>query len=275
MTGGIANLSAQTHALVIADADVDAANLALLLSPTQIESHTFIGGKVAVIDPDRCTSCGLCKIVCRFDAVNHSSLFEVDPITCEGCAACYYQCPADAIRMEQQHAGNWVISQTKYGPLYHAHLFAGQENSGKLVTLVKSMARQHAEDSGADYLLVDGPPGIGCPVIAAMAGADLVLIVTEPTISGAHDMERIVKLADHFRIPAVVIINKADINIAGANAITEYCESHSVKVVGRIPYSASVTEYMVRGQPITSDNNPVTAEIIQAWSEVQNHVNQL
>ena len=177
--------------------------------------------------------------------------------------------------MEQQQAGNWTISQTQYGPLFHAHLFAGQENSGKLVTLVKSMARLRAVDSDVDFLLVDGPPGIGCPVIAALAGADLILIVTEPTVAGAHDMKRIVGLTAHFRIPAAVLINKADLNLEQGDAIAEYCTAYGVQVVGRIPYHPSVTENMVQGLPMTTVDSPVTTAMKQAWARVQNHIEQL
>jgi MinD superfamily P-loop ATPase len=275
VTAGITHLAAPTNTLVIADADVDAANMALVLSPTHIETHAFTGGKIAVIDPHLCTSCGTCSAVCRFDAVEQDSVYSVDPVACEGCAACHYQCPVNAIRMEQQQAGNWTISHTQYGPLFHAHLFAGQENSGKLVTLVKSKARLQAADAGVDYLLVDGPPGIGCPVIAAVAGADLILIVTEPSVAGVHDMERIVGLAAHFRIPAVVIINKADLNLEQCDAITDFCTSEGVDVVGRLPYHSSVTENMVRGLPMTTGNSPVTAAMKQAWTEVQSHIEQL
>ena len=177
--------------VVIADADVYAANLGLVLAPVTQETHDFTGGKVAVVDPALCIACGRCAEVCRFDAVREGDAYTVDPIACEGCAACTYECRVNAIEMEPQHVGQWFVATTRYGPLYHAHLFAGQENSGKLVTLVKQMARLRAFDDAADLLLVDGPPGIGCPVIAALSGADLALIVTEPTISGIHDLKRV------------------------------------------------------------------------------------
>ncbi len=272
---GIAHLASQTHVIVIADADVDAANLGLVLSPTQIETHKFTGGKVAIIDPSRCTSCGTCYEVCRFEAVLQEPTYHVDPVACEGCAACYYQCPADAIIMEQQTAGYWTISQTRYGQLFDAHLYAGQENSGKLVTLVKSRARLRALDIDADFLLVDGPPGIGCPVIAALAGADLVLIVTEPSVAGAHDMDRILGVAAHFRIPAAVMINKVDLNPKLAETIADACAAHKVPVVGRLPYEPLVTETMVRGLPMTYIDGPVTAELQKAWALVQSLISQL
>jgi len=155
--------------------------------------------------------------------------------TGKGCAACYYQCPVEATRMEEQRAGQWFRSDTRFGPLFHAHLFAGQENSGKLVTLVKQQARLLALDTGAELLLVDGPPGIGCPVISAIAGSDLTLLVVEPTISGAHDLERILGTADHFGVPSLVAINKADLNVGRSEEIAAFCMERGVGVVGRIP----------------------------------------
>ena len=275
VAAGFTHLASKTQTLVIADADVDAANLGLVLSPTQLETHSFIGGKIAEINTTRCTSCGTCYEVCRFEAVMQEDAFYVDPVACEGCAACYYQCPADAISMQQQKAGYWALSHTQYGPLFHAHLYAGQENSGKLVTLVKSMARLRALDLNADLLLVDGPPGIGCPVIATLAGADLVLIVTEPSVAGAHDMERILGLAAHFRIPATVLINKADLNPAQSETIADVCVRNNIPLVGHIPYNQSVTETMVRGLPLTYADSSVSTALQQAWTQIQNHISQL
>jgi len=218
VAAALAHLAAQTHRLIIADADVDAANLGLLLAPVTEETHDFTGGQVAAIDPAVCTACGRCAEVCRFDAVRPGTPYMIDALACEGCAACQYECPANAIALHSQRAGQWFIAATHYGPLYHAQLFAGQENSGKLVTLVKQLARLRALDEGADLLLVDGPPGIGCPVIAALAGADLALIVTEPTVSGVHDLERILGVVAHFQVRATVLLNKADLSPAHAEA---------------------------------------------------------
>jgi MinD superfamily P-loop ATPase len=275
VSAGIAHLASQTHRVVLADADVDAANMALVLSPTHIETQNFTGGKIAVIDVNCCTSCGICATVCRFEAIQSEPVYQVDPVACEGCAACAYQCPANAINMEPQQAGTWSLAKTPYGLLYHAHLFAGQENSGKLVTLVKSMARLRALDDGVDYLLVDGPPGIGCPVIATLAGADLVLIVAEPSIAGVHDMERTIELAAHFRIPTMALINKADLNPTLTEAITNSCIAQGIPVAGNLPYDASVTENMVRGLPMTMSNSPVTSALQKAWALVQSHLAKL
>jgi MinD superfamily P-loop ATPase len=270
VAAALAHLASQEARVVLADADVDAANLELVLAPTQREMTEFHGGVQAVIDPDVCISCGTCADVCRFDAIREGDVYRVDHIGCEGCAACYYQCPADAIKMVEAHSGRWFCSDTRFGPLFHAHLFAGQENSGKLVTAVKQQARLWALDAEADYLLVDGPPGIGCPVISAISGADMVLLVTEPTISGAHDVERALATARHFGVPALACINKADLNPRRADEIVAACADIGVPVVGRVPYDNVVTEAMVHGQPVTAySNGAVSAELRALWGRVQ------
>ncbi len=263
VAAALAHLASQYLSIVLADADVDAANLELVLSPTQVEEHDFTGGQLAIIDPDLCTACGICADVCRFEAViPGDEAYRVDDIACEGCASCFYQCPEEAIRMEEQTAGRWFRSDTRFGPLFHAHLFAGQENSGKLVTLVKQQGRLQAMDSDADLLIVDGPPGIGCPVISASAGADLALLVVEPTVSGIHDLERILGTTDHFGVPALVCINKADLNQARADEIAGFCAAQGIEVVGQLPFDQVVTKAMVQGQPVTAySDGPVTAAL--------------
>jgi MinD superfamily P-loop ATPase len=274
VTAALTHLAAQNHRVVLADADVDAANLGLVLSPVTQETHDFAGGRVAVVDAARCIACGRCAEVCRFDAVQVRArlgdAYTVDPLACEGCAACLYECPADAIEMQPQPAGQWFVATTRYGPLYHAHLFAGQENSGKLVTLVKQMARLRAFDDEADLLLVDGPPGIGCPVIAALSGADLALIVTEPTVSGAHDLERVLELAVHFNIPATVLLNKADLSLVQAEVIATYCAANNIPLVGRLPYDPAVTDALVRGMPVTMGDGLVSSALHEVWRRLQN-----
>ncbi len=271
VAAALAHLAAQDHRVVLADADVDAANLGLVLAPVPQESHDFIGGKVAVVDPARCIACGRCSEVCRFAAVCAGDVYRVDPLACEGCAACVYECPADAIAMQSQCAGQWFVAMTRYGPLYHAHLFAGQENSGKLVTLIKQMARLRAFDDEADLLLIDGPPGIGCPVIASLAGADLALIVTEPTVSGAHDLQRALGLAAHFNIPAAVLLNKSDLSPAQAEPIAAYCAAMGIPLVGRLPYDSAVTAAMVRGEPITAGDGAAARALRAAWAVLWKH----
>jgi len=253
---------------------VDAANLELVLDPTKLEEHDFTGGQVAVIDPELCTACGICAEVCRFEAIIPGDVtYRVDDIACEGCASCFYQCPVEAIRMEEQTAGRWFRSDTRFGPLFHAHLFAAQENSGKLVTLVKQQGRLRALDEGRQLLIVDGPPGIGCPVISASAGADLALLVVEPTVSGVHDLERILATTDHFGVPALVCINKIDVNPGRAAEVGAFCAGRGIEVVGRIPFDTVVTEAMVQGQPVTAyTDGPVSLALREVWERLKVYI---
>ena len=271
VAAALAHLASQESSIVLVDADVDAANLELVLDPNKLEQHEFEGGKLARIDAELCTACDRCAKVCRFDAViPGDESYVIDAPACEGCASCFYQCPVEAIHMEQQTAGRWFRSDTQYGPLFHAHLFAGQENSGKLVTLVKAQARRLALDVGAGLLIVDGPPGIGCPVIAASTGADLALLVVEPTVSGVHDLERILATSEHFGVPASVLINKADLNLKHSKGIESFCASRRIEVVGRIRFDLVVTESMVHGQPVTAySDGAVSREMRLAWDRLR------
>ena len=271
VAGALAHLAAQERQLVLADADVDAANLELLLLPTVVESHEFAAGKRAHIDPDACTACGRCAEVCRFEAiVGRDGVWRVDPVACEGCAACCYACPAEAVRMVDEPSGRWFRSETRYGPLYHARLYAGQENSGKLVTQVKQSARLEGVRRKADLLLVDGPPGIGCPVIAATTGADLALLVVEPSVSGVHDLERILSTTRHFGVPAVVCLNKADIHPAQAERVRAVCREQGAPLVGSVPFDTVVTEAMVHRQPVTAYRpGPVTEALQALWCQLR------
>jgi MinD superfamily P-loop ATPase len=281
IAAALAELASRDMPVVLADADVDAANLDMLLAPTRQEQHTFTSGQVARIDEEDCAGCGSCEVVCRFDAVhppaNDSELaFRVDPTRCEGCAACFYMCPSEAIHMEPQHAGQWFRSDTRFGPLFHAHLKAGGENSGKLVTLVRQRAKESAESSQASLVLVDGPPGVGCPVISALSGVDGALLVAEPTVSGVHDLQRAIGTAKHFGVSTLVVINKSDINPRVASTIEELCRAQGVDVVGQIPYNSVMTEAMVQGQPVTSysngDNGELLAALDSIWDETKKHL---
>ncbi len=255
VTAAFAHLAAESSRpfkAVLADADVDAANLELVLAPQILSREDFRGGQIAVIDADTCEGCGICQQVCRFEAVVESGLsYTVDPIACDGCAACVYQCPENAIEMVEQVVGQWYCSESRFCPLLHANLYPAQENSGKLVTLVKQHARLLALDNDCDLVLVDGPPGIGCPVISAASGADLALIVAEPTVSGVHDMGRALGTTRHFGVQSLVCVNKADIYPQGTTAIEAYCRENEVEFVGRIPYDVAVPEAMVQGEPVT------------------------
>jgi MinD superfamily P-loop ATPase len=261
---------------VLADADVDAANLELVLQPRLLEQHEFMGGFKAVIDPAKCAGCGLCAEICRFDAVQRQAdQYRIDEVACDGCAACAYQCPEQAISMEPQLAGYWYRSDSAYGPLFHAALRPAHENSGKLVTLVKQQARLLGLDEGYQVVIVDGPPGIGCPVISAVSGADLALIVAEPTAAGIHDLERVVQTTTHFRIPTLVCINKADVFPEGAAEIEAYCRERAIEMLGRIPFDKTVTEAMVQGEPMTAYRAAAPAsQAMQAiWQSVAAHLN--
>ena len=260
---------------VMADCDVDAANLYLLLQPEVQEKQLFSGGKKALIDTEKCTRCQACVDTCRFDAItdNNAEEIAIDPISCEGCGVCSHICPADAIRMEKALSGEWYISQTKYGPFVHARLGIGEENSGKLVTEVKKKAKEIAEKHDLDWVIVDGPPGIGCPVIASLSGADLALVVTEPSLSGIHDMERVVQMARHFQIKSACCINKYDINLGNTKQIENWCDQESIPLLGKIPYNAKVSESMVQGIPLTEyTHNSVSKEILNMWQNLQKFI---
>ena len=258
---------------ILADADVDASNLELVLRPAVLQTHDFVGGSIAIIDSETCQVCGTCAEVCRFDAIvladTNQKPPQVDTIACDGCAACFYQCPTQAIKMEPQLAGQWFRSKSRYGPLFHAALRPAQENSGKLVTMVKQQARLLALDEGYELIIVDGPPGIGCPVISAASGADLVLIVTEPTAAGVHDLERVLQTTQHFGLPALVCINKADLYPQATAAIQAFCRERSIEVVGYIPFDTIVTQAMIKGMPVTAFSDGSVADALrQIWMRV-------
>jgi MinD superfamily P-loop ATPase len=267
----LAHLASQESPIVLADADVDAANLELVLKPDLIKAYNFTGQPVAFIDPIRCTNCGRCYEVCRFDAiVHHLGTYQVSSLGCEGCASCCYQCSADAINMEEHNAGGWFVSQTRFGPLVHARLGAGQENSGKLVMLVTQHARTMASEKGGEYLIVDGPPGIGCPVIAACTQSDLALLVTEPSLAGIHDLERALSTVSHFKIPVVVCINKCDLNPRLSEQIATFCEREGIKLAGQVPFDVAVTQAMLAGQSITEFADGSLADSVRKiWTTVR------
>jgi MinD superfamily P-loop ATPase len=232
----------------LCDADVDAADLHLIMDPRIKERHDFESGHEAVIDRDMCTQCGLCRELCKWNAISED--FIVDPIACEGCGVCYYFCPEKAIGFPLKTCGEWYISETRFGPMAHARLGIAEENSGKLVSLIRKEGKKLAENKNLDLLLTDGPPGIGCPVIASLGGTTATLIVTEPTVSGKHDMERVAELAAFFKVPAMVCVNKFDLNPEMGLAIEAFAREKNITVVGRIPFDPVFTKAMVQGKTI-------------------------
>lgn len=253
---------------ILCDADVDAADLHLLMQPEVKEQTDFMGGSKAVIDPDLCTGCGTCRTLCRFDAI--SDRYEVDPIRCEGCGVCVDFCPEQAIGFPVQRCGEWFVSDTRFGPMVHARLGIAEENSGRLVSLVRTKTRQLAEARGLELILTDGPPGIGCPVIAAIGGATALVIVVEPTVSGIHDMERVVDLAAHFRVPGMVIVNKFDLNVGMTEAIEQLAEKRNILVLGRVPFDPVFTRSMVQGQTLFEygEESPTRRVVRDIWAKI-------
>lgn len=276
-TSIVACFSALAKRKVLADCDVDAADLWLVLEPRILRREPFSGGKRAKIIEEKCTACGKCQEVCRFDAISYdgqpNSLVErtyrVDSIACEGCGVCNYFCPEKAIDFQNQVNGEWFISETRNGPMVYAKLGIAEENSGRLVTLVRKEAKHLAQERDLDLVIVDGSPGIGCPVIASVTGADLALVVTEPTLSGHHDLERVAKLTAHFGIPTVVCINKFDLNPEISSKIETQSEEARLKVVGRVRYDPAVTKAQImRASVIEYTGGKVTEDIKSLWRHI-------
>ncbi len=242
---------------ILVDCDVDAANLHLLLAATIREQGTYSGAQIAVKNVDLCTACGACQPVCRFRAIDDS--YTIDSFMCEGCGACVTVCPTAAISLHPTDSGEWYTADTPQGPLAGAELFPGEETSGKLVTEVKKHADQLAasQKAEAEFQLIDGAPGIGCPVIASISGADAAVLVTEPTTSGKHDLERILGVLTHFKVPAFLVINKADLCTEMSDALEEHARRSSVRVLGRIPYDSLVPQYLLkRKSPVDDPESP-------------------
>jgi MinD superfamily P-loop ATPase len=253
---------------VVADCDVDAPDLHMLLHPEIIETKEFRGSKIAVIDETKCVKCGICKEKCRFDAITQN--FIVDPFSCEGCGVCTLVCPVNAVTLTERISGYAYISKIKYGFMAHALLNPGESNSGKLVTMVRQNAKQLAEKEGNNLIIIDGPPGIGCPVIASVVGVDAGLVVTEPTISGIHDLERVLMLLRHFNVKPFVCVNMYDVNEDNADKISRFCKENGVEVVGKIPFNPVVTEAMVNGKTIVeySPECDVAKEVAAIWNRL-------
>jgi len=270
-----ASFVALSAPVVTADCDVDAANLHLVMKPEILRKEEFISGNEAVIRTHDCVRCGRCLALCRYDAIRYdqeSRVYSVNPYGCEGCGVCVDHCPVSAIDFPARHCGASFLSETPYGPMVHAKLDAAGENSGKLVSLVRSRSKEEASKRGYDIVITDGPPGIGCPVIASVTGASLVLIVTEPTVSGMHDMIRVMDLTRHFKIKALVSVNKWDLNPDMAKKIEESAETYGVEKAGRIRYDKGVTTAMVEGRPVVLSETPAADDIRAVWSVVEKHL---
>jgi MinD superfamily P-loop ATPase len=254
---------------VVCDCDVDAADLHLVLEPTIRERHEFESGHEAVIRQSDCTGCGICQDLCRFGAISSTvDMFSIDSISCDGCGVCVRFCPAAAIDFPQRRCGEWFVSDTRCGPMVHARLGVAAENSGKLVSTVRREARHLAEEENLKMVIMDGPPGIGCPVIASLTGASQVLVVTEPTVSGEHDLERVLSLARHFQIPAAICVNKFDINEEMTRRSEDRAVSAGATIAGRIRYDASVTRAQIQKKAVVELDTPGAADMKQLWKNI-------
>jgi MinD superfamily P-loop ATPase len=270
-----ASIAALASGKVVADCDVDAADLHLVLSPTIIRSEPFVAGARARIVEDACTSCGACLDACRFDAIvcraaEGRTVYRVDPLGCEGCGVCSIVCADGAVLMEEVESGTLYVSESRLGPFVHARLGIAEENSGKLVTLVRQEAKKVASERGLDLVLIDGSPGIGCPVIASMTGVSLALVVTEPTLSGMHDLKRVCGVAETLRARVAVCINKWDLNADVADAIAEWCDGKGLTLVGRVPYDGSVTDAQLGAVSVVEHSQgPAATAIRGVWERTR------
>ena len=276
-----ASLAVLAKNAVIADCDVDAADLHLILEPTIKQRHDFVGGKLAAIIDHRCNQCGKCSRVCEFDAVKRvveykpirRAVYHIDTIDCEGCGVCYEFCPEKAIVMADHVNGQWFVSETRVGTMVHAKLGIAEDNSGKLVTVIRKEAKKIAEESDKELIIVDGPPGIGCPVIASVTGADMVMAVTEPTLSGIHDLERIVKLTAGFKIPMSVCINKADLNPTMTDKIEQFAKENNFEVLGKLSYDNIFTEAQLKAKTVIEfSDGEIAEQIKKLWINVKDRL---
>lgn len=268
-TSIVSSFAALAKNKIMVDCDVDAADLHLILKPEIVKTTEFYSGKTAQIDKEKCKKCGKCTEVCRFEAVLED--FNIDEIKCEGCGVCFYQCPNNAIKLEKTKSGDWFESNTRFGILIHAKLGIAEENSGKLVSEIKNYARLLAKKNNNDLIIVDGSPGIGCSVIASISCANLIVVVTEPTLSGLHDAERVLKLAKHFKVTSCVCINKFDINTDMTIQIEEFCQSECIEIIGKIPYSNDFTSAMIQEKSLIeySPKSEISQGITKMWNRLE------
>ncbi len=270
ITAAIASL-AKKH--IVCDLDVDASDLHLLLAPEIEKQESFISGNEAIINKDECIACGKCKEVCEFNAIKYlkgENKFEIDEVKCEGCGVCVNFCPQKVIDFPKRNCGEWYQSSTRFAPMIHAKLYAAEENSGLLVSKLRKEARKIAEEKGFDYMICDGSPGIGCPVISSLTNTDLVVIVVEPTPSGIHDMERVISLCGYFGLKSVVIINKFDLNLSNTGGIEKFCKEQNIKVIGKLDYDEVFVKSMVKGKTIVEySNSEISEKIKNIWERIK------
>lgn len=258
--------------IVLADCDVDAADLHLIANPKINQTHDFVAGHTAAIDLSRCNGCGLCSELCAFDAINSDTEngYMIDPLACEGCLVCHQFCPNNAVDISPDKCGQWYQSETRFGQMVHAHLYPGSENSGKLVACVRENAEKIAKSENIDHVLIDGPPGIGCPVISSLSGVDLAIVVTEPSPSGRHDLQRIIDLTQFLKIPVSVVINKWDLNPEYTQTMERELDAAGISVCGRIRYDPVVYQALVNGQSIVEFTDEGASRDIQSiWNTVK------
>ncbi len=258
--------------IVVADCDVDAADLFLILNPENIKEEKFLGGKVAVINNDICTNCGICKRLCKFDAISLiNGKMTISDFACEGCELCMRACPEMAISMQQGDESRWFAANTRFGPMVYARLGIGEDLSGKLVSLVREKAKTIADNQNKDYLIIDGPPGIGCPVIAAITGIDTAVVVTEPSQSGLHDLKRVIRLINNFKIKPYVIINKFDINENISSIIENYCIENNIEIAAKIPFDKIFVKAMINQQSIVEfePDSEISKIIKSVWEKIK------
>ncbi|NDV21928.1 4Fe-4S binding protein [Desulfovibrio sp. JC022] len=268
VVSGLASLGPKK---VLADCDVDAADLHLILHPEVKERHDFLSGERPEINPELCTRCGLCADHCKFDAISKD--FSVIPEKCEGCGVCSYVCPVEAVSVSPRLCGQWFRSETRFGQMVHAELGIGEENSGKLVTTVRNASAEIGEELGAELVLVDGSPGVGCPVIASLTNADLAVFVAEPTISAIHDLKRVHKLTEHFKIPSMAIINKCGINSEKENEIKSFCTEKEILLAGELPYDTIFSKAQLAGKSVVEyDPDGMGKKLKAIWHKMESNI---
>lgn len=273
LVGSFAHLA---KSKVLLDCDVDASDLHMLLAPQVLAEHAFHSGHKAQVDSSKCSGCGVCDELCQFEAVTVHDTAEISAYNCEGCGVCAHFCPEEAIQLESNHCGTWYVSETAYGPFVHSQLFPGEDNSGKLVSHIKGKAREVAEEQGVELILIDGSPGVACPVIASLSGVDMALVVTEPSQSGVHDLERILDLTDHFKVATMLCINKWDLHPELSAEIETLAQTRNVELLGKIPFDPSVIDCQIEGIPVTVSQTSLAAYSIKdMWNKLAARIEQL